>query len=126
MVVSVQEHLTSPEPEVSGCHKFPRRRYSDRPDASYNNSEESHVYDNFPQDIQDHTTEQSQITSGYSKNPEEIPELEKDWDNGQFADADTNLIDIYKTHSESQRIKKNTPNICLIYQTINIITKIIP
>ena len=84
MVVSVQQHSTSPE--VSDATNFQK--------------------DDFPQDIQDHTTEQSQITSGYSINQEEIPELEEYWDNGQFADADTNLIDRHNTHSQSERIRR--------------------
>ena len=71
--------------------------------TTYNNSEESHRYDDFPQDIQNHTTEQSQTTSGYGIDPEEIPQLEEDWDNGQFADADTNLINRHNTHSGSER-----------------------
>ena len=75
-------------------------------DATYNNSEESHGSDNFPQDIQNHTTEQSQITSEYSNNLEEIPKLEEDWDNGQFVDTNTNLINRHNTHSESERIRR--------------------
>ena len=78
----------------------------DPPNNTYNNSEESHGYDNLPQHIQNHTTEQHQITSGDSINPEEIPQLEKDWDNCQFADADTNLINRHNTHSESERIRR--------------------
>ena len=107
MVVSVQQHLTSPEPEVSDATNF-QEEDTDResPNIMYNNSEESHGYDNFPQDIQDHTTEQSQSTSKYGINSEEIPELEEDWDNGQFADADTNLINRHNTHSESERIRR--------------------
>ena len=54
VVVSVQQHLTSPKPEVSDAANF-QEEVTDRdpPDATYNNSEESHGYDNFPQDIQD-------------------------------------------------------------------------
>ena len=37
---------------------------------------------------------------------DEIPQLETDWDNGQFTEADTNLINRHKTHSESERIRK--------------------
>ena len=48
--------------------------------------------------------EQHQITSGDSVNSEEIPQLEEDWDNSQFADADTNLINRHNTYSESERI----------------------
>ena len=92
-VVSVQEYLTSPEPEVSDATDFQEENTArDPPNFLYNNSEESCGYDDFSQDIQNHTTEQNQITSGYSIDSEEIPELEEDWDNGQFADTDTNLI----------------------------------
>ena len=58
-----------------------------------------------PQDIQIHTTEQNQITPGYSIDSEKIPKLEEDWDNGQFADADTYLITRHNTHSENERIR---------------------
>ena len=106
-VVSAQEHLTSPESEVSDAANLQEEDTDrDPPDATYSNSKESHGYDNFPQDIQNHTTEQSQITSGYSIDPEEIPQLEGDWDNGQFADADMNLMNRKNTHSESERIRK--------------------
>ena len=47
-----------------------------------------------------------QITSGYRIDPEEIPQLEEDWDIGQFADADMNLINRHNTHSESERIRR--------------------
>ena len=106
-VVSVLEHLISPEPEVSDVTNL-QEEYTDRdpPDPAYNNLEESHGYDNFPQDIQNHTTEQCQITSGDSINSEEILQLEEDWDNSQFTDADTNMINRHNTHSESERIRK--------------------
>ena len=98
VVVSVQEHLTLPE--VSNAANFQEEDTDrDQPKATYNDSQESHGYDNFPQDIQNNITEQNQITSGYSIDPE-IPELEEDWDNGKFADADTNLINRHNTHSE--------------------------
>ena len=108
MVVSVQEHLTPPELEVSDAADF-QEEYTarDSPDFIYNHSEESHGYDDFPQDIQNHTTEQSQITPGYSIDSKEIPELEENWDNGQFADAHTNLITRHNTHSESERIRQD-------------------
>ena len=92
-LVSVQEYLTSPEPELSDATDFQEEdtpRYP--PDFFYNNSEESHGYDDLPQDIQNNTTEQDQITSEYNIDSEEIPELEEDWDNGQSADTDVNLI----------------------------------
>ena len=108
VVVSVQEHLTSPESEVSDATDFQEEDATRDPlDFTYNISEEFHGYDNFPQDIPNHTTEQNQITSGYSVNSEEIPELEVDWDNGQFADADANLFTKHNTHSESERIRRD-------------------
>ena len=58
-----------------------------------------------PPDIQNNTTAQNQITPEYSADSEEIPELEEDWDNGQFADADSTLITQHNTHSESERIR---------------------
>ena len=33
-------------------------------------------------------------------------EEEEDWENGQFTDADTNLINRHNTHSENERIQK--------------------
>ena len=67
--------------------------------------EESHGQDNFSQYISNHTPVH-QITSSQTIDSEEIPQLEEDWDNGQFADADTNLIKRHYTHSESERIRK--------------------
>ena len=106
-VVSVQEQLTSPEPEVSDVTNFQEEDTdTDPPNATYNNSEESHWYDDIPKHVQNHTTEQCQITSGYSIDPEEIPQLEEDWDNGQFVDTDMNLINRHNTHSKSERIRR--------------------
>ena len=89
--------------------------------------EESHGYDNFPQHIQNHTTEQCQITAGDSINPEELPQLKEDWDNGQFADADTNLINRHNTHSESERIRREyTQHLLDLSYNQYIFTKRIP
>ena len=44
----------------------------------YNNSEESHGYEDFSQDFQNHTTAQNKITPEYNADSEEIPELEED------------------------------------------------
>ena len=49
---------------------------------------------------------QHEITSRRTINSEEVPQLEEDWDNGQFINADTNLISRHNTHSESERIRK--------------------
>ena len=85
VVVSVQEHLISPEPEVSDASNFQEEDTDrDPPDVIYHNSEEFHGYDDFPQGVQNQTTEQNQITPGYSIDTEEIPDLEEDWDNGQI------------------------------------------
>ena len=69
---------------------------------------------------------QYQFDSSHTNDSEEIPQLEEDLDNDQFAEVDTNLINRHNMHSESERIKRNTSNINLIYQTINIITKKTP
>ena len=102
MVVSVQEHFTPSEPEVLDAAEFQAEDNTAAESSNfiYNNSEESHGYDNISQDIQNHTTEQNQINPEYSIDSEEIPELEEDWDNGQFADAETTLITRHNTHSE--------------------------
>ena len=112
MVVSVQEWLTSPEPELADATNF-QAEIPDRDplNTTYTNLEESHGHDNFSQLIPNqtpvqHSMGQHQITSRHTINSEEIPQLEEDWDNGQFTDADTNLINRHKTHSEIERIRK--------------------
>ena len=81
------------------------------PDTSYNNSEECHGHDNFSQVVSNHTPVQHfmgqyQITSRHNIDSEEIPQLEEDWNNSQFTNAHTNLINRHNTHSESERIRK--------------------
>ena len=106
-IVSVQVWLISPESELSDATNFQEENADrDPPNTTYNNLEESHGNDYFPQHVQNHTTEQHQITSGHSIDSEEIPQLEKDWDDGQFADTDTNPINRHNTHSKSERIRK--------------------
>ena len=104
MVVSVQEHFAPSELETLDATGS--QTEDDTADKSsdfiYHNAEESHGYDDFLQDIQDHTTAQNQITPEYSADSEEIPELEEDWDNGQFVDAKSTLITQHNTHSESE------------------------
>ena len=112
VVVSVQEWLTSPEPELSDATNFWEENTDRDPsDTTYNNLEESHRHDNFSQNVPNHTpvehfTGKNQIASRHNIDSEEILQLEEDWDNGQFADADTNLINRHNTHSESERIRK--------------------
>ena len=73
-VESVQEQLASPKPEVSDAANFQEENtHRDSPDPTYNNLEEPHGYDNFPQHVQNYTTEQCQIFSGDRIKPEEIP-----------------------------------------------------
>ena len=49
---------------------------------------------------------QQQVTSTDNNISDEIPPLEEDWENDQFTDADTNIINRHNTHSESERIQK--------------------
>ena len=52
-IVSVQEQLTSPEPEISDATNFHEENTDrDPPDTTDNNLEESHGYENFPKHIQ--------------------------------------------------------------------------
>ena len=111
-VVSVQEWLISPEPELSDATNFQEETTDrDPPNTTYNNLEESHGHDNFFQHVPNHTPVQHfmgqhQINSSHTIDSEEIPQLQEDWDDGQFADTDTNLINRHNTHSESERIRK--------------------
>ena len=58
IVVSVQEQLTSPEPEISNATNLQEEDIARDPlNTTYNNFEESHGYDNLPQLVQNHTTE---------------------------------------------------------------------
>ena len=66
-----------------------------------------------PQQVSDHpsadtSTGPQQATTTEHNTFDEIPQLKKeeDWKNGQFANADTNLINRHNTHAESERIQK--------------------
>ena len=67
---------------------------------------------NFSQHISDHSPEdnstgQQQDISTEHSIFDKIPQLEEeDWENGQFADADANLINRHNTHLESERFQK--------------------
>ena len=104
--------LPSPEPELSDATNFQELTTDrDPPNTTYDNLEEFHGHDNFPQHIPNHTpahhpTGQHQITSSHTIDSEEIPQLEENWDNDQFSDTDTNLINRHNMHSESERIRK--------------------
>ena len=109
VVVSVQEHFTPSESDILDATES--QAGDDTADESsdliYHNSEDSHGYEDLPQDIHSHTTAQHQITPEYNTDSEEIPELEEDWDNEQLADADSTLITHHNTHSESERIRQD-------------------
>ena len=123
-VVSVQDHFTPSELEILNAAESQAEddTTEESPDLIYDNSEESHGYEDFPSDIQNNTTEQNQITPEYSTDSEEIPELEEDWDNDQFTDAESTLITHHNTHSvnTSDGTKHNS---CWIYRTINIMKR---
>ena len=93
------EHFTPSELEVLDATKS---QAEDNTASESSNSEESHGYDDFSQDIQNHTKEKNQITPEYSDDSEEIPKLGEDWDYGQFADTETTLITRHNIHSKSE------------------------
>ena len=90
-VVSVQDHFIPSESEISDVAESKAEDHTaeESPDPIYHNSEESHGYEDFPSDIQNTTTAQHRSKIEYSADSEEISELEEDWDNGQFADAES-------------------------------------
>ena len=56
---------------------------------------------------EDNFTGQQQVASTGHNVFDKISQLEEeDWENGQFAHADRNLINRHNTHSESERIQK--------------------
>ena len=111
VVVSVHELFTSPEPEsIDATNTQEDTTDRDQLDTRHSNSEDPHRPCNFSQQIsyhfpEDNFTEQQKVTSTEHNLFNEIPQLEEeDWENGQFADADTNLINRHNMHSESERI----------------------
>ena len=107
-VVSVQDHFTPSESEILDVTESQAEDHTpeESADPIHHNSEESHGYEDFPSHIQINTTAPYQTTTEYNVNSEEIPELE-DWDNGQFADAESTLITHHNTHSESEQIRQD-------------------
>ena len=103
-VVSVQDHFTPSESEILDVAESQAEDHTTEESINpiYHNSEESHWYEDFPLDIQINTTASHQTTTEYNADSEEIPELEEDWDNVQFADAESTLITHHKTHSGSK------------------------
>ena len=113
VVVSVHELSTSPEPESTDATNTQEETTDrDQLDTRHFNSEDPHRPLNLSQQISDHSTEdnftgQQQVALTEHNVFDDIPQLEEeDWENGQFADADTNLINRHNTHSESKRIQQ--------------------
>ena len=102
--MSVQDHFTPSESEILDVAESQAEDYSaeESPNPIHNNSEVSLGYEDIPSDIQDTTTTAHQNTTKYNANSDEIPELEEDWDNGQFDDAESTLITHHNTYSESK------------------------
>ena len=109
-VVSVHGLLTSPDPESVDASNT-QEEITDRDlfDTRHSTSEDPHRPHNFPQQVSDHLPEdtptgQQQVTSTEYNAFDEIPQLvkEEDWENCQFADADTNLINRHNTRPESE------------------------
>ena len=109
-VVSVQELFTSPELEsINATNTQEEAADSDQFNTGHSNLEDSHRPGIPPQQISDHPSDdyftgQQQATSIHNNISDEIPPLEEDWENGQFTDADTDIINRHNTHSESERI----------------------
>ena len=105
--MSVQDHFTPSESESLDVteSQAEERSAEESTDPIYHNSEESHGYEDLSSDIQINTTAPHQTTTEYNPNSDEIPELEEDWDNGLFADAESTLITHHNTHSESEHIR---------------------
>ena len=112
VVVSVHELFISPEPEsIDASNTQEETTDRDQFDTGHSNLEDSHRSGNFLQQISDHLSEdnfagQQQVTSTENNILDEISALEEDWENGQFTDADTNIINRHNTHLESKRIWK--------------------
>ena len=118
-IVSVHELFTSPEPEsIDASNRQEETTDRDQLDTRHSGSEDTHRPCNFPQQISDHSPEynftgQQQVTSTDNNVFDEIPQLE-DWENGQFTDSDTNLIN---RHNITQKVKESKRNILKIYWT---------
>ena len=112
VVVSIHELFTSPKPEsINASNTQEETIDRDQFDTGHSNLEDFHRPGNLPQHILDHLSEdnfmrQQWVTSTNNNISDEIPQLEEEWENGQFTDADTNIIDRHNTHSESERIQK--------------------
>ena len=59
-----------------------------------------------PESIDATNTQEEAADSDQFTILDEIPPLEEDWENSQFTDADTDIINRHNTHLESERIQK--------------------
>ena len=102
--MSVQDHFTPSGLEILDVTESPTEDHSAEESTNpiHHNSEVSHWYEDFPSDIKINTTTAHQITTKYNANSDKIPKLEEDWDNNQFADAESTLITHHNTQSESE------------------------
>ena len=111
-VVSIQDLLHSPQPEVANAtpsqEENPNR---DQRNTEHFHPKESYGPDNSPEQILQYST--ALQPTGHYQNiptpifyPDKIPQLEEDWDNGQFTDADNNLINRHNMLAESERIRQ--------------------
>ena len=89
-VVSVQDHFAPSESEILDVTESLAEDYTteESTNSIHHSSEVSNGYEDLPSDIQINTTTAHRTTTEYNADSDKIPELEEDWDNGQFADAD--------------------------------------
>ena len=115
VVVSVQELFTSPEPEsIDATSTQEEAADSDQFNTGHSNLEDSHRPSSSPQQISNHLSDdsfaqQQQISSIHDSILDETAPLEEDWENGQFTDADTDIINTILTQKVKE-FKKNTLN----------------
>ena len=103
----VQDHFTQSGSEILDVTESQAEDYSpeESPDPIHHNSEVSHGYEDFAPDIQDTTKTAHRNTTEYNADSDKLPELEEDWDDDKFDDAESILITHHNTHSESERIR---------------------
>ena len=105
---SIHELLISPDPEsIDASNTQEESTDRDQLDTRHSTSEDPYRPHNLPQQVLDHSSEDNP-TGHQQVDPTEhnvfdkIPQLEEEenWENSQFADADTNLINRHNTHSK--------------------------
>ena len=107
--------MNSPQPSAANAAQSQQDNpYQHQRDTKHQHNQKSYGPDNITEPIPHHPA--TPQLSGYSQNPltansqpDEIPELEEDWNNEQFADADGQSIKRHNTHIESERIRQEYP-----------------